>query len=64
LAQRARTDLEQLLETLQQGQITHHKGWEEKIGILPQTLKNVVSVANKCIDKVKSLQKGKGRAKR
>ena len=62
LAQRARTDLEQLLETLNRGQITGNQGWEKLVKLLPKTLEEVIRIAGNCIAKIKGLQK-RGRGK-
>ncbi len=57
LAERAETNLEQLLDTLRSGALTDHKGWEKTVVALPQTLKSVSQLTKSCLKAVGRLRR-------
>lgn len=60
LAERAQVSLEELLKTLTNGTMVHHKGWENTIKPLPGTLEQVIKLAESCTKKAKELYKKNG----
>ena len=57
LAKRAQTDLEALLDALVNGSPSKHEDWQQTMATLREVLHNIMKVAEKCDDLLKTFQK-------
>lgn len=57
LAERAKTSLEALLQSIEEGGIARHAEWKDKVPSLSGLLEEIVSLGDKCSKAVKKLQR-------